>query len=263
MEREKAKYKLGLVLSGGGARGFAHIGVLKALNEAGIYPDIISGVSAGSIVGAFYADGFSPDEILEIFSDHRFFNYMELIFPKRGLLKITGLLRVITQHLRSKTFEELKVPLIISATDLIEGKTVYFSEKDLPKAIIASSSIPVLFTPIEMNGSIYVDGGVLNNLPVEPIKTLCKILIGVHVNPTGKQLILKSLANVAERSFHLSIATNVKHNAAQCDFFIELKELSNYGVFDISKAKEMVEIGYQYTKKNFIESIKKKYGSLL
>jgi NTE family protein len=257
LKKVKTRYNLGIVLSGGGARGFAHIGVLKALNENGIFPEIISGVSAGSIVGAFYADGFTPDEIFDVFSDHRLKSYLELIFPKKGLLKISGLLKIIKQHLRSKTFETLKIPLIVSATDIIEGKTVYFSKGDIPKAIIASASIPVLFIPFEMNNSIYVDGGVLNNLPVEPIRELCRIVIGVHVNPTGKQLTFSSLANVAERSFHLSIAKNVKLNSKLCDFFIEPQELTNIGIFEVSKSKEIVDIGYNNTKMHFIDDIKK------
>ncbi len=257
MKEAKTKYNLGIVLSGGGARGFAHIGVLKALNEAGIYPEIISGVSAGSIEGAFNADGFKPDEIFDIFFDHKLFKYFELIFPKKGLMRINGLLRIISEHLHSKTFETLKIPLIVSATELIEGKTVYFSKGEIPKAIIASASIPVLFTPLEMNNNIYVDGGVLSNLPVEPIRELCKTIIGVHVNPTGKQLTFSSLANVAERSFHLSIAHNVKLTSKQCNFFIEPPELCNYGIFEVSKAKEIIDIGYNYTNLHFIEEIKK------
>lgn len=259
MGKEKTEYKLGIVLSGGGARGFAHLGVLKALNEAGIYPEIISGVSAGSIVGAFYADGYTPDEIPEFFLDHKLFKYFELILPKKGLLRITGLLRIITQHLRSRTFESLKIPLVISATDLIEGKTVYFSKGELVKVIIASSSIPVLFTPLEMDHSVFVDGGVLNNLPIEPIRERCNTVIGVHVNPTGKQEVITGLSNIAERSFNLSIANNVKQNSKLCDFYIEPQELRNFGVFEVSKAREVIEIGYNYTKEHFIDKIIKRY----
>jgi len=259
LKKSVSSYKTGIVLSGGGARGFAHIGVLKALNEAGIFPDIISGVSAGAIVGAFYADGFTPDEILNTFNNNRLFKYFELVFPKKGLMRITGLLRIISEHMKSKTFETLKLPLIISATNLMEGKTEYFDKGDLQKAIIASASIPVIFTPLEIKSNIYVDGGVLCNLPVEPIRKICDIVIGVHVNPVGYQNTFKSLANIAERSFHLSIANSVYHHSKFCDFFIEPKQLSKYGIFEVSKAAVISEIGYHFTNEFFIKEIKKRF----
>jgi NTE family protein len=118
----RRKHKTGVILSGGGARGFAHAGILKALNEAGIDPEIVSGVSAGAIVGAFYADGYTPDEIYDIFcQDEHFFNYAKITIPKTGLFRSKGLLENIYRHLRSKTFKELKKSLTIAATDLNHG----------------------------------------------------------------------------------------------------------------------------------------------
>lgn len=145
MQKKNKKYNIGIVLGGGGARGFAHIGVLKALNESGIYPEIISGVSAGAIIGSLYADGYSPDEILALFKQNKLFNYLKLINPKQGLFKMTGLAKVISKNLKAKTFEELKLPLIINATDLNNGKCEYFSSGELFKHILASSTIPGLF----------------------------------------------------------------------------------------------------------------------
>ena len=244
MEKKETQYRLGIVLSGGGARGFAHIGVLKALNEAGIYPDIFSGVSAGSIVGAFYADGFSPDEILEIFSDHRFFNYMELIFPKRGLLKITGLLRVITQHLRAKTFEDLKIPLIINATELVEGKNVYFTTGTLIDKIVASASVPIFLNPAEIDGKIFVDGGIFCNMPAKIIRPKCETLIGVHVNPILSEGKIDSVSDVLERVYHLVIQANTIAEKKVCDIVIEPVKARNFGMFEISKSQQLFDIGY-------------------
>ncbi|NJM16566.1 MAG: phospholipase, partial [Bacteroidales bacterium] len=100
------KYNIGLVLSGGAARGFAHLGILQALEENNLKPDIISGVSAGAIAGAFYADGYSPIEILQILKGKKMWEYVRLAFKRQGLMKITGLDNILRQYLRANTFEE-------------------------------------------------------------------------------------------------------------------------------------------------------------
>jgi NTE family protein len=121
-------YRTGLVLSGGGARGFAHLGVLQALNEAGIYPDIISGASAGALAGVMYCDGYKPKEILKIMKSGSRLDYMRPTVPRDGLLQISGIVRILDTHLKAKTFEELKMPLYVSTTDINSGKVVYFSK---------------------------------------------------------------------------------------------------------------------------------------
>ena len=118
------KYKIGLVLSGGGAKGFAHIGVLQALNEAGIFPDIISATSAGAIVGVLYADGYKPAEIMKILNSNSMMHYIRPTVPREGLLQISGVVRLLRDNLRAKTFKELKIPMFITATDLNYGRIV-------------------------------------------------------------------------------------------------------------------------------------------
>ena len=159
-----------MVLSGGGARGFAHLGVIQALNEAGIYPDVISGTSAGALAGVLYADGYSPEEILKLMNSGSRLDFMRPAMPREGLLQINGIIKILKAHLKAKTFEELKIPLYVAATDLNNGKSVYFSEGNLLDPVIASASIPVLFQPVKINNISYVDGGVLDNLPVYPIR---------------------------------------------------------------------------------------------
>ncbi|MFA6924512.1 MAG: patatin-like phospholipase family protein [Bacteroidales bacterium] len=254
MSKKVKKYKLGLVLSGGGSRGFAHIGVLKALNEEGFYPDIISAVSAGSIIGAFYADGFAPDEIFKIFDDSRAKKFWEITIPRQGLLKVTGLIRVLKENLRAKNIEDLKIPLFVAATDLNNGKIVFFSKGELIRSIIASSSIPILFQPVIIDNITYVDGGVLNNLPVQPIKDCCETIIGVHLNPTGYKNDFRRLRNIAERCFHLSIEKTVKNiSKNKCDIYIEPEYLGKFGLLDMKKSEQLFEIGYNTTKKTLKE----------
>ncbi len=241
------KYKTGLVLSGGGARGFAHLGVMQALNESGIYPDVISGTSAGAIAGALYADGYSPREIFSIMDTKSSLNYFSPIVPRGGLMKISGVIRILKNHLRAQTFEQLKIPLIVAATDLNNGKAVYFSTGDLLRAIIASSSIPVLFQPLEIDNIQYVDGGVLDNLPIAPIEKECGFIIGSFVNPSGYEERFSSLMQIAIRTFILSMSKEVREKSSRFDLLIAPPELCNYKILDPEKAEELFQLGYKNT----------------
>jgi NTE family protein len=250
MVKEKKKYKTGIVLSGGALRGFAHAGVLKALNEAGIYPDVISGASAGSIVGAFYADGFTPDEIYEMFVNKKLTKFLEFIVPNKGFVRLTGLYKTLLESLRAKQFNELKLPLFVAVTDLNEAKCVYLSEGELAPYIIASSTVPIMFQPMVINGVTYVDGGILNNLPLEPIENDCEMVIGVNINPIVVPMTeFEGMMNVADRTVHMMIQEINAHKIPKFDIYIEPKELSKYSLFDISKGKEMRQIGYKETKR--------------
>jgi NTE family protein len=247
------QYKIGLVLSGGGARGFAHLGVIEALNETGIYPDVISGTSAGAIIGVLYADGYSPKEILNLMNTSSRLDFMRPALPREGLLQINGIIKILKTSLRSKNFEDLKIPLFVTATDLNNGKAVYFSEGNLYDPIVASASIPVLFQPVKIEGISYVDGGVLDNLPLRPIENKCRTLIGSFVNPVGYMEKISGLINIAERTFMLSMSKEIFEKAKKFDLFIAPPELRNYKILDPEKAHELFEVGYNATKEKLKE----------
>jgi len=151
-------FNTGLVLSGGGARGFAHLGFIQALNEEGIFPDVISGTSAGALVGVMIADGYKPGEILEIFNTGSRLDYMRPTLPREGLLQISGIIKLLQSHLRAKRFEDLALPLFVAATDINNGTAVYFNKGEIIERVVASMSIPVLFQPVLINGVQYLDG---------------------------------------------------------------------------------------------------------
>lgn len=242
------KTKIGLVLSGGGARGFAHLGVIQALNEADIFPDIISGTSAGALVGVLYCDGHSPKEILKIMKLQSKLDYMRPILPRDGLLQIDGVARLLESHLTVKIFEDLKIPLVVCATDLNHGKSVYISKGELITAVIASSSIPVLFKPVIINKIYYVDGGVLDNLPVKPIQNKCKMLIGSFVNPVGYEESISGLITIAMRTFMLDQTKEAQEKGKDFDLLIAPPELTKFGILEIEKADDIFEMGYKKTK---------------
>ncbi len=247
MVKSKHKYKTGLVLSGGGLRGFAHAGIIKALNEAGIFPDVVSGTSAGSIVGAFYADGWKPDEIFKVFANKSTYKFLEFIVPNKGLLRMTGLFKIMLQHLKAKTFEELQIPLFMAVTNLDDACVEYISKGDLAKYVIASCTVPIVFQPTAIDGVSYVDGGVLDNLPIAPIENDCEFLIGANVNPVLPENKYNGMTNVADRVVHMAINKVNESKIGKFDIFVEPAELHKYSMMDTSKGPKMFEIGYKET----------------
>ncbi|ELR73840.1 Patatin [Fulvivirga imtechensis AK7] len=241
--------KVGLVLSGGGARGIAHLGVIKALEEAGLIFSAISGSSAGAIIGAFYAQGFTADEIICIVKEVKTYHFLLPSLSWKGLLKIDVIRRFADRHLRVTTFEELAIPLYVAATHLKSGRTKIFQSGDLVSALAASSCIPVLFDPVEYEGELYIDGGILNNLPVEPVRKSCDVVIGSHCNPVDHNFDAKNAKLVMERALLLAISCNVYSRSGLCDFFFEPKGLETYKVMDLSAVDDMYEIGYIEAKK--------------
>ena len=242
-------YSIGIVLSGGGARGFAHIGVLKALHELGIKPQIISAVSAGSIVGALYADNKEPEHIFEIFSEMDIFKILRVNRPSFGLLKAQGIGKILDKTLSVSNIEDLKIPLIISATNFTKAQTDYFKNGNIIDAVMASSAIPLVLKPFTINKQMYVDGGLMNNLPVEPLINRCENLIGVNVNPVHELDSALSFRNFADRVLHLAIRANVNNNIGKCDIYIEPPGLMDYNLFKVSGAKQICQLGYQHTMK--------------
>jgi NTE family protein len=238
------RYKTGLVLSGGAVRGFAHAGAMKALNEAEIYPDVVAGSSAGALVGALYADGYSPDDIYKLFVDKSLFKFLEFIVPNKGLVRMTGLYKTLCGSLRAETFEQLNLPLFVTVTDLNHAKCVYISKGELARMIIASCSIPVMFQPVVIDGVTYVDGGVLNNLPMEPIESDCERIIGINVNPVRYQDNFNGMMKVADRTVHMILDRLIEPKKQRFDIYIEPDKLRDYGLLDLAKGKEMFAIGY-------------------
>jgi len=236
--------KIGIALSGGGVRGISHLGVLKALNEAGIFPTRVSGTSAGAIVGTMYCYGYSPDEIFQIIKDTNYLKFLRPAISWTGLLKMDILQTLYGQYLGENNFSNLKIPLTIAATDIGRGKVVYFSEGELILPLMASTCIPGMFDPIVVEGNFLVDGGVLNNLPVEPLDGVCDYIIGVNCNHLPEQLNITNIKKLIERTVIMSMNFNVYSRKNKCDFFIEPHGLARFGVFDIKKADEIFEAGY-------------------
>lgn len=240
------KHQLGLALSGGGARGMAHAGVLHALDELGIPVNIISGTSSGAIIGVLYAAGVKPAEMVNIVKKHKLFDIKRISFDFKGLLKTETFHKILKQFVPMTTFEQLSIPVIVCATDFNHAKSVFFQAGKIADVVVASCSIPIIFSPTIVKGRMLVDGGLLNNFPVEPLLSKCNHIIGVHVNPLGT-FKRKNISGMVERCFQMAISSNNKHKASQCSLFIEPPELSGYTVFDTKNAKAIFDLGYKET----------------
>ena len=243
--KDQTVLPLGMAMSGGGIRGVAHLGILKAFNEKGIFPDRLSGTSAGAIAGAMYAGGYSPSEILDIIIQTRYFRFIKPAISWKGLLKLDQVAELYAQYLPVDDFSSLKIPLSVAATHLQKGETRYFEQGELIKPLMASSCIPGMFDPIEIQGEFYVDGGVLNNLPVEPLIGRCEKIIGVNCNHLPEEKNITNIKKLIERTVIMSMNYNVYSRKSQCDYFLEPIGLAQFGVLEIKKTKEIFSIGYE------------------
>lgn len=241
--------KLGLSFSGGGARGISHIGILKALHEEGIEVAMISGTSAGAIVGAFYCYGYSPDEIFDIVRSVKLFRHVRPAINRSGLLKMDPTEAIYKRFLVENDFSALKIPLVIPATNLRTGKVAYFASGPLIPAIMASTAVPVIFNPVKIDGECYVDGGLLNNLPIEPLIGHVDKIIGVNCNPLSENYKVGNMKSLLERSLLLAINLNSYSKKEECDLFLEAPALKPFGGMSFNKAQFIFDIGYEYGKK--------------
>lgn len=244
-------YKLGLALSGGGAKGFAHIGVFKLLEECGLKPDIMVGTSVGSLMGVLFADGYSADEIKDLFTGREFSEFAKLQLPKSGLFDSKRFRYFLKRHLRAKNIEDLGVSFIVVATDLDNGVSHEFRSGSIVDAVTASCSIPIIFSPVVINGVHYVDGGLFHNFPVSIIRNVCERVIGVNVSPLVPQKYKQTIFNIAERSYHYMFRANTLEDREMCDVLIEAEEFGMYKTFDLENVNQITRIGYEAAIKAF------------
>lgn len=200
LRKKPRRKKIGLALGGGGARGLAHIHVLETLDELGIHPCAIAGTSIGAIMGALYASGMSGLEIRQlvdhlllrdirkfsdVFTRKDLFKGLELIDPSfhRGSF-VSGekFVHFLSESMKCSSFEELRIPLSVCATDFTTGREEVFNSGDLLSAVQASMAIPGVFTPVKRNGKLLVDGGLVNPLPYNLLPKICDLIIAVDVS---------------------------------------------------------------------------------
>lgn len=241
-------YKLGLALSGGGARGFAHLGAIKALEEFGLKPDIIAGVSAGSVAAVMYSAGIPVEKILEMFSLRKFSDFANVALRfkgNNGLFSLDPFKEFIAKSLSPYVnLEDLPIKTYLGVTDFDRGVASEFHEGNISERVVASCSIPLCFKPIEIDGVTYVDGGVVHNMPSWIIRDKCERLIGVNCSPVLPAKVQNSMMEVALRTYNLMAKANQAEDLAMCDLAIETPELAHYKVFNLKEIKKVYISGY-------------------
>lgn len=241
---------IGLVLSGGGFRGIAHIGVIRALEEHHIYPTHISGTSAGAVVGAFYANGCPWEEILDFFKTVHLFSINNYALKKPGFVDAEKFYDRFLKYLFVDSFEHLKKHLYVTATNILDGTLKVFHQGELIRPVLASAAFPGVFAPVKIGEGYYVDGGVLNNFPTEVLKAHCDRIIGVYVNPFENVRIrdLKNFYSVVERTFKIKTAKECLVKFNDCDLVICPKDLANYSTFRVKDVDRIFNLGYKAAK---------------
>jgi NTE family protein len=247
---------IGLVLSGGGSKGLAHAGAIKFLEEKNIRPNIIAGTSAGSIVGALYSWGKTPEEILEFFKSIYLFHWRHLTFKKAGFIDSESFKTNFHAIFKNAVLGDLKIPTLITATDMVRGNLKVFGpETKITDAILASSAFPGVMSPYEIKGKPYSDGGILNHFPTDILQGQCETIIGIYVSPI--QIIeakdLNSIKAVTTRAFDILSANSNVQKFNICDWVIEPKELTLYSTFETNKLKmdAIFKIGYEAAKESY------------
>lgn len=245
----KKPYRLGIALSGGGARGFAHAGALMAIEEAGLKPDAVAGVSAGSVIAVLYSAGVKPLRMAEIFARATFRDFVSLDFSSGGMFNIRRFGDFVLRALGGiKNIEDLPIPTYITATDIDHGCPVVFTSGSIGPRMMASCSIPIIFSPVEIDGAHYVDGGVLRNHPAWALRDKCDTLIGINVSPLRPTQKYKTIVSVALRTYNLMTKADSVREMALCDIAVDMPEIVNYGVFDLRRIKELFVMGYKNTR---------------
>jgi NTE family protein len=241
MNMKRKNRPIGIALGGGAARGFAHVGVLSVLEEEGLAPDFISGTSIGAVVGALTAMGKSADEIMEIMLRFRPPTSAFLFTPVRPQL----VERVFHQVLGDATFSDLEIPFCCTATELVEGKTIILTEGKLADALTLSSRVPLVFPPVRRDHEVFVDGGVLCNLPVTAVKDLgAERVLAVHLGFIGIARYARSQRGVqlAIRCVDLLGKRLMALEAEKADLVLHPK-VEDMFALDFKKARRFYERG--------------------
>jgi len=250
--------KIGLVLSGGGVRGMAHVGVIRAMEQFGISAKLVSGSSVGALVAALYANGNSVADMISFFKETPLFRYNFLTILKPGLVNTERYINIFKGYFPENDFSALEKELYVVATNLQKGEEEFFNTGELIRPLLASAALPPVFTPVSIDKCLYGDGGIMNNFPLEPLQGKVDLMIGSNVSVI-KQVEKKNIRTslqLAGRTTALMIYAINRAKIAQCDLIIEPMELDAIGVLDKAGIEKAYVIGYDKASKKFESLLK-------
>jgi NTE family protein len=236
---------IGLALSGGAVRGIAHIAVLDVLEQEGVPIHAIAGTSAGSIVGALYCAGMPVSQIQRILLNTKWKDVLKFTVPRTGLISSDGIYRFMDNILPVKKFSALPLPFAAIATDLRSGEKVSITSGSIARAVQASCSLPVIFTPTEINRKALVDGGVSSQIPVRAVREQFGLAKVIAVNVNFRALELEQFDNLVKIAMHLSAlwaSRNARDEEKLADVLIQVNA-GGIPLYDLSKSKELLKRG--------------------
>jgi len=241
----KQKPRIGLALGGGGALGAAHIGVLKAFAELNIPVHAVTGTSIGALVGGLYAFGKSCEELEEIALDMSWMEVAGITLSRFGILSNSRLYDLVGEQLNEVRIENATIPFAAIATDIASGEKVILDSGWLHEAVAASTCIPGVFVPIELNGRMLVDGGIVENVPLSPLRGMgADFLIAVDLNGKWEPQRPEGIIDVLSNSFHFTFQAATNAIIQQADLVIQ-PELTGFGRTDMGNAEALIEAGYK------------------
>ena len=236
---------LGLALSGGTAKSIAHIGVLRALEEAGLRPDVIVGTSGGSLIGVVYASGTGLDRMVDMAMAINWRKLARVRIPRLGLFSNQGVAELVRDTVGDLTFEELEIPAHVVTTDLLSGEKVVFSAGPVAPAVQASCSIPQIFSPVRIDDGLYADGGFVEYLPVETLRDRGpRVAVGVHLGAYNDfRTPPRHLLSMIMRTMGVVAMRNARISSGHADVLIAPR-LAGFASFDLKRADELIERGH-------------------
>lgn len=241
--------KTGLALGGGAVLGAAHVGTLRAIDEFDIEINHVAGTSIGAFVAAFFAFGKNWKEIKEIASELKWIDITGISLSRYGLLSNEKLGELIIKHLGNKNIEDADIPLAIVATDVTSGEKVILDKGTLADAVMASTCIPGIFKPVEIDGKMLVDGGIVENVPINTTMKLgAEYVIGVDLNSKHKYDKPDNILDVIMNSFHFLMQQTDKLQTEDADLLIK-PDLSTFNRSDMNQIDDLIEKGYEDSRK--------------
>jgi len=247
---QAAEPKIGICLSGGGALGFAHLGVLKALEENGIHPQIVTGTSMGAIIGVFYSAGYSPDSILVLAQKEKMYRLgklleLTLLRKSTGISTHKKLRAILEKYIHTDSFDSLAKSLTVCVTNLDSARAEYIgSGNRLKDYVIASASIPGIFELTIIDSMRYVDGGVMNNLPAQAIRRNCDVIIGSDVEQYTMNPVVKKASDVFQLAIKLLVNNTTVEGKKACDYLIAVPLDGHLSAFSFNRYKDIFFAGY-------------------
>lgn len=241
----KKPLRLGLALGGGAARGFAHVGVIQVLEEAGIKPDLVVGTSVGSLVGAIYASGKTAAQLQQVAEtmDEAAITDWTLPLFSRGMLRGEALARYVSTQVGGKTIEAMALPLGIVATDLQSGKAVLFQRGDAATAVRASSAVPAVFLPVSINGREYVDGGLVAPVPVHFARDMgADIVLAVDISSPPESNLASDTLQILLQTFAIMASSINRYELQGADVVVR-PALPNVRSADFAAKRSAIEAG--------------------